>query len=310
MSIDSNMVVMIALTVISAATPLVYAAIGELVVEKSGVLNLGVEGMMLAGAVSGFAIAHVSGSAVMGVIAGVAAGMLLALIFAFLTLNLRASQVATGLALTIFGIGLSALLGQPLVGIAYEGLPKLAIPVLSDLPVIGPMLFQHNLLVYGSIVLVVAVSFFLRRTQAGLIVRAVGDSPDAAHALGYPVIFVRYLATLFGGACAGLAGCYLSMAYAPMWIENMSAGRGWIALALVVFATWQPGRLLFGAYLFGGITILQLHAQALGINVPSQLMSMLPYVATIVVLVLISRDHSRVRKNAPASIGQAFHPTK
>jgi simple sugar transport system permease protein len=301
---------MIALTVISAATPLVYAAIGELVVEKSGVLNLGVEGMMLAGAVSGFAIAHVSGSAVMGVIAGVAAGMLLALIFAFLTLNLRASQVATGLALTIFGIGLSALLGQPLVGIAYEGLPKLAIPVLSDLPVIGPMLFQHNLLVYGSIVLVVAVSFFLRRTQAGLIVRAVGDSPDAAHALGYPVIFVRYLATLFGGACAGLAGCYLSMAYAPMWIENMSAGRGWIALALVVFATWQPGRLLFGAYLFGGITILQLHAQALGINVPSQLMSMLPYVATIVVLVLISRDHSRVRKNAPASIGQAFHPTK
>jgi len=274
MSIDSNMVVMIALTVISAATPLVYA------------------------------------SAVMGVIAGVAAGMLLALIFAFLTLNLRASQVATGLALTIFGIGLSALLGQPLVGIAYEGLPKLAIPVLSELPVIGPMLFQHNLLVYGSIVLVVAVSFFLRRTQAGLIVRAVGDSPDAAHALGYPVIFVRYLATLFGGACAGLAGCYLSMAYAPMWIENMSAGRGWIALALVVFATWQPGRLLFGAYLFGGITILQLHAQALGINVPSQLMSMLPYVATIVVLVLISRDHSRVRKNAPASIGQAFHPTK
>lgn len=310
MSIDSNMVVMIALTVISAATPLVYAAIGELVVEKSGVLNLGVEGMMLAGAVSGFAIAHVTGSAVMGVIAGVAAGMLLALIFAFLTLNLRASQVATGLALTIFGIGLSALLGQPLVGIAYEGLPKLAIPVLSELPVIGPMLFQHNLLVYGSIVLVVAVSFFLRRTQAGLIVRAVGDSPDAAHALGYPVIFVRYLATLFGGACAGLAGCYLSMAYAPMWIENMSAGRGWIALALVVFATWQPGRLLFGAYLFGGITILQLHAQALGINVPSQLMSMLPYVATIVVLVLISRDHSRVRKNAPASIGQAFHPTK
>ena len=310
MSIDSNMVVMIALTVISAATPLVYAAIGELVVEKSGVLNLGVEGMMLAGAVGGFAIAHVTGSAVMGVIAGTAAGMVLALIFAFLTLSLRASQVATGLALTIFGIGLSALLGQPLVGIAYEGLPKYAIPVLAELPVVGPMLFNHNLLVYGSILLVVAVSFFLRRTQTGLIVRAVGDSPEAAHALGYPVIFVRYLATLFGGACAGLAGCYLSMAYAPMWIENMSAGRGWIALALVVFATWQPGRLLFGAYLFGGITILQLHAQALGINVPSQLMSMLPYVATIVVLVLISRDHSRVRKNAPASIGQAFHPTK
>ncbi len=310
MSIDSNMLVMIGLTVISAATPLVFAAIGELVTEKSGVLNLGVEGMMLAGAVSGFAVAHVSGSALLGVLAGIFAGMLLALIFAFLTLNLRSSQVATGLALTIFGVGLSALMGQPLIGIAYEGLPDYHIPVLADLPVIGPLLFQHNLLVYGSIALVLAVSLFLKYTRPGLILRAVGDSPGSAHALGYPVIRVRYLATLFGGACAGLAGCYLSMAYAPMWVENMSAGRGWIALALVVFATWQPGRLLFGAYLFGGITILQLHAQAIGINVPSQLMSMLPYIATIVVLVIISRDRGRIRKNAPASIGQAFHPTK
>jgi len=310
MNIDSNMMVMIALTVISAATPLVYAAIGELVVEKSGVLNLGVEGMMLAGAVSGFAIAHVSGSAFLGVLAGVFAGMVLALIFAFLTLDLRSSQVATGLALTIFGIGLSALLGQPLIGIAYEGLPTFAVPVLSDLPIVGPLLFAHNLLVYGSVLLVLAVSLFLKHTRAGLVLRAVGDSPESAHALGYPVIRVRYLATLFGGACAGLSGCYLSMAYAPMWVESMSAGRGWIALALVVFATWQPGRLLFGAYLFGGITILQLHAQAIGINVPSQLMSMLPYIATIVVLVMISRDRGRIRKNAPASIGQAFHPTK
>jgi len=310
MSVDSNMMVMVALTVISAATPLVYAAIGELVVEKSGVLNLGVEGMMLAGAVSGFAIANISGSAVLGVLAGVLAGMCMALIFAFLTLNLRSSQVATGLALTIFGVGLSALLGQPLIGIAYKGLPNFAVPFLSDIPILGPLLFNHNLLVYGSILLVLLVSLFLRRTRAGLIVRSVGDSPDAAHALGYPVLLVRYLCTLFGGACAGLAGCYLSMAYAPMWVENMSAGRGWIALALVVFATWQPGRLLFGAYLFGGITILQLHAQAFGINVPSQLMSMLPYMATIVVLVLISRDRGRIRRNAPASIGQAFHPTK
>ena len=310
MSIDPNMVVMIGLTVISAATPLVFAAIGELVVEKSGVLNLGVEGMMLAGAVSGFAVAHVSGSALLGVLAGVLAGMLMSLIFAFLTLSLRSSQVATGLALTIFGIGLSALMGQPLIGIAYAGIPTYAIPVLSDLPVLGPLLFEHNLLVYGSILLVLAVSLFLKYTRAGLVLRAVGDSPESAHALGYPVITVRYLATLFGGACAGLSGCYLSMAYAPMWVESMSAGRGWIALALVVFATWQPGRLLFGAYLFGGITILQLHAQAIGINVPSQLMSMLPYIATIVVLVLISRDRGRIRKNAPASIGQAFHPTK
>jgi len=310
MSLDANMTVMIALTIISAATPLVYAAIGELMVEKSGVLNLGVEGMMLAGAVSGFAVAHISGSALLGVTAGVIAGMLMALIFAFLTLSLRASQVATGLALTIFGIGLSALLGQPLIGIAYEGIPTYSLPYLSDIPVLGPLLFQHNLLVYGSFLLVLAVSYFLKYTRAGLIVRAVGDSPDAAHALGYPVLMVRYLATLFGGACAGLAGCYLSMAYAPMWVESMSAGRGWIALALVVFATWQPSRLLFGAYLFGGITILQLHAQAIGINVPSQLMSMLPYIATIIVLVLISRDRGRIRKNAPASIGQTFHPTK
>lgn len=310
MNLDANMMVMIVLTIISAATPLVYAAIGELVVEKSGVLNLGLEGMMLAGAVSGFATAHVTGSALLGVLAGVFAGMVLALIFAFLTLNLRASQVATGLALTIFGIGLSALMGQALIGIAYEGVPIYAIPYLSDLPVVGALLFEHNLLVYGSFLLVFAVSYFLKYTRAGLIVRAVGDSPEAAHALGYPVLRVRYLATLFGGGCAGLAGCYLSMAYAPMWAENMTAGRGWIALALVVFATWQPGRLLFGAYLFGGITILQLHAQAIGINVPSQLMSMLPYIATIIVLVLISRDRGRIRKNAPASIGQAFHPTK
>lgn len=310
MSGENSMWVLIGLTVITSATPLVYAAIGELVVEKSGVLNLGVEGMMLAGAVSGFAIASSTGSALLGVLAGIGAGMLLSLVFAFLTLNLRSSQVATGLALTIFGVGLSALLGQPLVGVAYEGIPKFAIPLLSDIPVLGPLLFQHDLLVYGSILLVLGVSLFLRFTRAGLIVRAVGDSPEAAHALGYRVIFVRYLATLFGGGCAGLAGCYLSMAYAPMWAENMSAGRGWIALALVVFATWQPSRLLFGAYLFGGISILQLHVQAIGFNVPSQLMSMLPYIATIIVLVLISRDRSRIRKNAPASIGVAFHPTK
>lgn len=310
MTAESNMFVLIALTVIAAATPLVYAAIGELVVEKSGVLNLGVEGMMLAGAVAGFAVAHISGSALYGVLAGAGAGMSLALIFAFLTQHLRSSQVATGLALTIFGIGVSALAGQPLIGIAYEGIPSYTIPVLGHIKIIGPLFFQHNLLVYGSILLVLLVGFVLRYTRIGLVIRAVGDSPDAAHALGYSVVSVRYWCTLFGGACAGIAGCYLSMAYAPMWVENMSAGRGWIALALVVFATWQPGRVLFGAYLFGGITILQLHAQAIGINVPSQLMSMLPYVATIIVLVLISRDRGRIRRNAPASIGKAFHPTR
>ena len=297
------------LTIITAATPLVYAAIGELVVERSGVLNLGVEGMMLVGAVCSFAAAHYTGFASAGILAGVVAGILIAALFGFLTLILQSSQVATGLALTILGIGASALIGQPLVGVAYEGLPTLYIPILSDLPLVGRLLFSHDVLVYGSFALVAAVAWLLSRSKAGLVLRCVGDSHHAAHALGIRVIRVRFLATLFGGACAGLGGAYLSMVYTPMWVENMSAGRGWIALALVVFAVWQPGRLLFGAYLFGGISILQLHAQALGINVPSQWMSMLPYITTIIVLVLISRDRGRIRRNAPASIGKAFHPT-
>jgi len=196
-----------------------------------------------------------------------------------------------------------------MVGIAYDGLPKLPIPLLSDLPIVGSLLFNHDILVYGSIILVLLVSLFLYRTRAGLVLRAVGDSHDAAHALGFSVILIRYLATLFGGACAGLAGAYLSLAYSPMWVENMTAGRGWIALALVVFASWRPGRVLFGAYLFGTINIMQLHGHAWGLAVPSQVMSMLPYIATIVVLVLISRDQGKIRRNAPASIGKPFHPT-
>jgi len=305
----SDILILTILTIITAATPLVYAAIGELVVERSGVLNLGVEGMMLTGAVCSFATAHYTGSGMAGIVAGMFAGMFMSLLFAFLTLSLQSSQVATGLALTIFGVGLSALIGQPLVGIAFDGLPSLNVPVLSGLPVLGQLLFSHDILVYGSFVLVASVGWFLNKSRAGLILRSVGDSHDAAHALGLRVIRVRYCATLFGGACAGVGGAYLSLVYTPMWVENMSAGRGWIALALVVFAVWQPGRLLLGAYLFGGISILQLHAQALGINVPSQLMSMLPYLTTILVLVLISRDRGRIRRNAPASIGQAFHPT-
>lgn len=305
----SETLILTILTIITAATPLVYAAIGELVVERSGVLNLGVEGMMLAGAVCSFAVAHNTGSAGLGILAGLIAGMLMALLFAVLTLNLQSSQVATGLALTIFGVGLSALIGQSFVGIAFEGLPMLQVPVLSDLPVIGRLLFSHDILVYGSFVLVGLVAWFLNKTRGGLVLRSVGDSHDAAHALGLKVIRVRYFATLFGGACAGVGGAYLSLVYTPMWAENMTAGRGWIALALVVFSVWQPGRLLLGAYLFGGISILQLHGQALGINVPSQLMSMLPYVTTILVLILISRDKGRIRRNAPASIGVSFHPT-
>jgi len=297
------------LTIITAATPLVYAALGELVVEKAGVLNLGVEGMMLTGAICGFFVVNITGIDELGILAGMLAGALMAFIFGVLCLTLQASQVATGLALTLFGVGLSALLGQPMVGIAYDGLPKLPIPLLSDLPIVGSLLFNHDILVYGSIILVILVSLFLYRTRAGLVLRAVGDSHDAAHALGFSVILIRYLATLFGGACAGLAGAYLSLAYSPMWVENMTAGRGWIALALVVFASWRPGRVLFGAYLFGTINIMQLHGQAWGLAVPSQVMSMLPYIATIVVLVLISRDQGKIRRNAPASIGKPFHPT-
>ncbi len=297
------------LTIITAATPLVFAATGELITEKAGVLNLGVEGMMLTGAVTGFAAVVFIDNAFIACLAAMAGGMLTALVFAVLVLGLQASQVATGLALTIFGIGLSALLGQGMVGIAYAGLPKLDLPGLTDLPVIGPLLFSHDALVYLSLVLPLAVAWFLYRTRAGLVLRAVGDSHDAAHAIGYPVIAIRYMATLFGGAMAGLAGAYLSLSYSPMWVENMSAGRGWIALALVVFGTWRPWRVFLGAYLFGGITIAQLHAQALGIAVASQFMTMLPYLATIVVLVLISRDPTRIRLNAPACIGKPFHPT-
>ncbi len=297
------------LTIITAATPLLYAALGELVTEKSGVLNLGVEGMILMGAVCGFAMVHATDSAALGIFAGLLGGAALSLVFALLVLGLQASQVASGLALTIFGLGLSALVGQDLVGLAYAGLPKLAIPLLCDIPFVGQLLFKHDILVYGSFALTAAVAWFLVGTRAGLIVRAVGDSHAAAHAMGYSVLRIRCAATVFGGGMAGLAGAYLSLAYSPLWVENMSAGRGWIALALVVFATWRTGRVLLGAYLFGGITILQLHAQAAGVGVPSQAMSMLPYLATIVVLVLISRDHNKIKLNAPACIGKPFHPT-
>jgi general nucleoside transport system permease protein len=298
------------LTIITAATPLLFAALGEMVTEKSGVLNLGVEGMMIMGAIMGFVAVHFSGSITVALLVSMLAGMIMASLFALLVLKFHASQVPTGLALTIFGIGLSALVGQSMIGIAYEGIPKISIPLLSSIPVIGEIFFQHDILVYLSILMVIAISYFLNRTRAGLILRAVGDSHDAAHAMGYSVVRIRFLAILFGGAMAGLGGAYLSLSYSPLWVEQMTAGRGWIALALVVFATWRTMRVLLGAYLFGGITILQLHAQALGIAVPSQVMSMLPYLATIVVLVIISRDLAKIKLNAPASLGRAFHPSR
>jgi general nucleoside transport system permease protein len=301
-----DLVVNIIIGIIIAATPLVYAAIGELVVEKSGVLNLGVEGLMIIGAIAAFATTIETGSFIAGVSAAIICGALLALIFAFITQTLLANQVATGLALTMFGLGLAALLGQAYSGKSAPTFPKLAIPGLSDLPIVGPLLFSHDILVYLSLVLVIAVAWFLSKTRTGLVVRAIGENHDAAHAIGYPVVTYRYATLAFGGACAGVGGAYLSIVQTPLWVENMTAGRGWIALALVVFAAWRPWRAFGGAYLFGGITIVQLHSQALGLEVEPQLLSMLPYIATIVVLVLISSDRSRAHLNAPAKLGQTF----
>lgn len=301
----------ILVSVVTAATPLLLAAIGELVVERSGVLNLGVEGMMLAGAVAGFATALATGSATLAVLAAAAAGAALSLLFGLLALGLLANQVASGLALTIFGIGLSALFGSAYVGVPVERLPRLDLPGLSDLPLLGPLVFGHDALVYLALALVPATSWFLSRTHAGTVLRACGENAEAAHALGYPVLLVRQLAVLFGGVTAGLAGGYLSLAYTPMWAEEMTAGRGWIALALVVFSSWRPWRLLLGAWLFGGVGILQLHAQSLGlVAVPSQLLSTLPYLATVVVLTVIAAGPRRGRLAAPACLGRPFLPPR
>jgi general nucleoside transport system permease protein len=307
MTFDSTVLILV--TVISAATPLLYAALGELMVERSGVLNLGIEGMMLVGAVTAFAVAVTTGSAALGILAAAIAGALMALAFGVLTLSLTANQVATGLALTIFGIGLSALVGSGFVGIPVERLPKVQIPGLSDLPVIGPLLFNHDALVSLSVLATIGVAWFLTRTRPGMILRAVGESDVSAHSIGYDVILVRYLAVLFGGVMAGLGGAFLSLSYTPMWAEEMTAGRGWIALALVVFASWRPWRLFAGAYLFGGVTILQLYAQgAGGFGIPAQVMSMLPYLATIVVLAIIAGGPWKGRLDAPACLGKPFRP--
>jgi general nucleoside transport system permease protein len=298
---------LVALT-LAGGTPLVFAALGELVTEKSGVLNLGVEGMMLVGAVVAFIVAAGTHQPWLGALAGAAAGAATSAIFGVLTLSLMANQVATGLALSLFGVGLSAFIGKPYVSEMIAGIQPLSIPFLSDLPVLGTLVFAHNPFVYLSLLLCALVHGFLYRTRAGLLLRAVGESAASAHALGYPVIAIRYLAVLFGGACAGLGGAYMAVAYTPLWSEGMIAGRGWIALALVVFATWKPARVLLGAYVFGGVTLVQFQAQAMGIAVPSQFLSMLPYLATIVVLTLISRDATAIRLNAPASLGKPFHP--
>ncbi|KJF74137.1 ABC transporter permease [Agrobacterium arsenijevicii] len=305
-----DMLQAILLTVITAATPLVLAASGELVTERSGVLNLGVEGMMIMGAVCAFATAHMTGSPYLGILAGIASGAVFSLLFGFLTLTLVTNQVATGLALTILGLGVSGMLGESFVGLPGVKLQPIVFPLLSDIPFIGPLLFRQDLIFYMSIALVFGTGWFLFKSRAGLKIRAIGDSHASAHALGINVIRTRYLAVMFGGACAGLAGAQLSLVYTPQWVENMSAGRGWIALALVVFASWRPWRVLAGGYLFGAVSIGQLHAQAFGIGVPSQLLSALPYLATIVVLVIISHNRRTTLINTPASLGKSFVPDR
>ena len=294
---------------LAAATPLIFAGLGELVAERTGVINLGVEGMMLVGAIAGFAAAAETGyGAAIGLPAGAVAGAATALIFAFFALSLAANQAACGLALTIFGVGLSAFVGQSYIAYNLPGLKPIAIPLLSKIPVLGPILFVQDAVVYLSIIAFAGVAWTLSRTRQGLLLKAIGESPEAAHAIGYPVILIRCGAVAFGGAMAGIAGAYLSTVYTPLWVQNMSAGRGWIAVALVVFATWKPTRLLLGAYLFGFVTILQFHAQGLGIMLPVQFLAALPYVATIVVLVIISRDRRLLQNNLPASLGKPFLP--
>jgi simple sugar transport system permease protein len=293
-----------------AAVPIMLAAIGELVAEKAGVLNLGVEGMMIIGAVCGFVGAVETGSPLAGFVAGAAAGAGLSLIFAGLTQLLLANQVATGLALTLFGLGLSSLIGQGYVGIKPPPTGDVPFGPLAGIPVLGTILFDHDPLVYVSVLMVAAVWAVLRFTRAGLILRAVGENHDAAHALGYPVQRVRLLAILFGGAMAGLGGATISLIRVPQWTDGITAGAGWIALAIVVFASWKPWRVLVGAYLFGGITVLQLNLQAAGARIPVEYLSMSPYLITILVLVVMSADRGRAALRAPAALGRNFHASR
>ncbi|MCV2879691.1 ABC transporter permease [Sedimentimonas flavescens] len=300
-------IIVLTATLMAASTPVLLAATGELIAEKAGVLNLGVEGMMIMGAMAGFAVAVTTGSPVAGFLAGAVAGALMALLFAVLTQVLLSNQTATGLALTLFGLGLSALFGKGYEGVRPPSTGKVPFGPLADIPVIGPVLFSHDWVVYASLILVAVTWAFLRFTRAGLILRAVGESHDAAHALGYRVIAVRIAALAFGGALAGLGGAYLSLVRVPQWTEGMTAGAGWIALAIVVFASWRAERVLIGAYLFGGITALQLQLQAAGYAIPVHLLSMAPYVITIVVLVILSAIHRRGAQAAPADLGRSFH---
>ena len=307
---DTSILSSILVATIIAGTPLIIVAFGQLIAEKAGVLNLGAEGMMAMGAIAGFAITHHTGNPWLGVLAGMVAGALMSSLFAVVVLTLMGNQVATGLALSILGVGLSAFIGKPYEAEILPTVETVRIPLLADLPIIGDAFFNQQSLVYFSWMLFGAIVWFLYRSRHGLVLRAVGESPSSAHSIGYPVIRIRYLATIFGGAMAGIGGAFLSVYYTPLWVEGMVSGRGWIAIALVVFATWRPFRVMVGAYLFGGVMVAQLFVQGsdLDINIPSQFLSALPYLATIIVLVIISRDQNTVRLNAPVSLGQPFRP--
>ena len=293
---------------LNAGTVLAIASLGLLINEKVGIVNLGAEGIMLCAALAGFAAVVHSGSTLVGFAAGMAAGAVLAAIFGLLVIWLNTHQYATGLALSLFGGGFSAFAGTGYVQARLPEQSQWAIPVLGDVPFIGPALFRHHPMVYFAMVLTLALIWFLYRTRTGLVLRSVGESPESAHALGYPVRRIRLAAVVAGGALCGLAGAYISTVYTPLWVEGMVAGKGWIALALTTFATWRPARVLLGAYLFGGVTMLQFHLQGAGVNVPSQFLTMMPYVATVVVLALISRNPAWIRVNMPSSIGKPFHP--
>jgi simple sugar transport system permease protein len=293
---------------LNAGTVLALASLGLLINEKAGIVNLGAEGMMLCAAIAGFATVSVTGNDLLGFTAGIAAGAVLAAIFGLFVIWLNTNQYATGLALSLFGAGFSAFVGVAFVQAKLPERIQYAVPFLSDIPWLGIALFRHHPMVYGALALAIGLSWFLYRTRLGLVLRAIGESPQSAHALGYSVRKLRFLAVVSGGALCGLSGAYISIIYTPLWVEGMIAGKGWIALALTTFATCRPARVMWGAYLFGGVTMLQFHLQASGVEVPSQFLSMLPYVSTIVVLCLISKNPRWLRANMPASLGKPFAP--
>ena len=293
---------------LNAGTVLAFAAMGLLLNERSGIVNLGAEGMMLVAAIAGFATGVRTGSDPLAFLAGAGAGALMAAVFGVLVIWLNTNQYATGLALTLFGSGFSAFVGINYTQQRLTDRPRFALPLLSDVPFLGTALFRQHPMVYVAVALTPAVAWFFYRSRSGLVLRAIGESPESAHALGYPVRRIRLAAVVAGGALCGLSGAYVSVVYTPLWVEGMIAGKGWIALALTTFATWRPARVLLGAYLFGGVTMLQFYLQGRGVEVPSQLLTMLPYLATIVVLVLISRNASWIRVNMPASLGKPFYP--